>query len=59
MFKYYLWQITVFVTFLGLAIVLQQVYSIQNKHKEELAILYKDISKMKAEINNAHNHVFW
>ncbi|SBO15029.1 hypothetical protein ANAPC1_01407 [Anaplasma phagocytophilum] len=56
MFKYYLLQITVFVTFLGLAIVLQQVYSIQNRHKEELAILYKDISKMKLEINNAHHH---
>ncbi|AGR79619.1 hypothetical protein APHDU1_0381 [Anaplasma phagocytophilum] len=55
-FKYYLLQITTFVTFLGLAVALQRVYSIQSKHKEEVVILTKDISKMKAEINNAHNH---
>ncbi|ABD43990.1 hypothetical protein APHDU1_0416 [Anaplasma phagocytophilum] len=42
-FKYYLLQITTFVTFLGLAVVLQRVYSIQNKHKEEIAILTKGI----------------
>ncbi|SBO32603.1 hypothetical protein ANAPC3_01134 [Anaplasma phagocytophilum] len=38
---------------------LQRVYSIQSKHKEEVVILTKDISKMKAEIHNAYNHVFW
>ncbi|SBO14126.1 hypothetical protein ANAPC1_00470 [Anaplasma phagocytophilum] len=59
MFKYYLLQITTFVTFLGLAVALQRVYSIQSKHKEEVVILTKDISKMKAEIHDAYNHVFW